>query len=530
MYLWRRPSGFLFQIRIPSDLAPILGKTPLRVKLGQLSTREAERRARLLAGAAEKGFMAARKRAPGKNPAVDAEVENLLAEVDAAITSLSDTSDLDEAERALAIVSERLTTADRDDEIADLLAAVRDRLDAPPAAPSPPPAPLVSDAAGMLLSEAAKPVLDARRAALTADGDGDATYADHIERAVAAFVEIAGDRPLRDYLPVDLQEYANVLARVPKNRSKLREFNGLTLRKAADRNDRMKIPKPRLTSRAIGEYVGAVKSTWRRVTAGVPGVRDIGVVGITAPRSAAKSTVRQGLPVESINTWIAAAATRKGSSHWLPPVAVLTGMRLAELVYLQGGDLCEESGHLVLDLRRPIILNGRSVERPLKTETSERLVAVHPALHEIGFVDYLRSRPDGEWAFPDLHRNAKDPPDAASKRMRHWMVSLGIHAPQSEVFHSLRHNAKAWLRPIVGERTADLQCGHKPGSDGHVGGRYGFRLLLPAELAQIEAAPLPDGLDLTPFVGLDHAAFADLRPPRPVLKRKPIRKGSAAGS
>lgn len=151
MYLWRRPSGYIFQIRIPSDLTLILGRTPLRVKLGALSTREAERRARILAGAAEKGFMAARKRAPGKNPATDAEVENLLAEVDAAITSLSDTSDLDNAERALGLVSERLARADRDDEITGLLAAVRERLDAPPAAPSAPP---VSDAAGMLLSEA----------------------------------------------------------------------------------------------------------------------------------------------------------------------------------------------------------------------------------------------------------------------------------------------------------------------------------------------------------------------------------------
>lgn len=521
MYLWRRPSGFLFQIRIPSDLTPTFGKSLLRVRLGRLSAREAERSARILAGVAERGFMAARKGTPGRPPAIaDADVDNLLAEIDAAMKSLSDTSYLDEAETGLHWISDRLARADRDDEIVDLLGAVRDRLDVPL-----PPTPLVSEpppvatGADALLSEAVKPILEARRAALTSGGDDQ--YANHLDRAMETFIEIVGDKPLRDYLPVDLQEYANVLGRVPKNIKKLREFNGLSLRKAADKNDRMKVPKPRLTARAIGEYTGAVKSTWKRVTASVPGVRDIGAAGITTPRSAAASSVREGLPIESINAWISAAAKREGSFHWLPVVGVLTGMRLAELVYLQGGDLVTVSGRLVFDLRRPIVVRGREVPRPLKTATSKRLVSVHPALEQIGFLEYVRSRPAGAWVFPDIHRKAANPAGAASKRMGYWMKSLGIHSEQEEVFHSLRHNVKAWLRPIVGERTADLQCGHKPGAGGHVGGRYGFRLLTPVELGQIAAAPLPDDLDLGPFIGIDHSAFVD---DRPILKRKPILK------
>jgi hypothetical protein len=45
MYLWRKDSGFFFQMRIPTAHAVNLGATPLRVWLGALKKREAQRRA-----------------------------------------------------------------------------------------------------------------------------------------------------------------------------------------------------------------------------------------------------------------------------------------------------------------------------------------------------------------------------------------------------------------------------------------------------------------------------------------------------
>lgn len=51
-HLWRRPSGFVFQIHIPHRRVDALGRSPFRISLGHLSTDEARRRARILAGRA----------------------------------------------------------------------------------------------------------------------------------------------------------------------------------------------------------------------------------------------------------------------------------------------------------------------------------------------------------------------------------------------------------------------------------------------------------------------------------------------
>lgn len=56
MYLWRKDSGFFFQMRIPARQAVNLGATPLRIWLGTLPKREAQRRATALAVVAGEGF------------------------------------------------------------------------------------------------------------------------------------------------------------------------------------------------------------------------------------------------------------------------------------------------------------------------------------------------------------------------------------------------------------------------------------------------------------------------------------------
>jgi len=358
--------------------------------------------------------------------------------------------------------------------------------------PEPDPRGVTGDS---LFSAAAIPILNGRREALESNGER-SRYADRLDASFRAFIDVIGDKPLKDYLPSDLQTFATVLGRVPANRTKFRAFTGMSLREMADANDRLKAPHARLAESAIEGYVAEVRAVWRATTASVRDVRDLGSASITMPRSAAPSVDRQGLRSDKLNPWLAAAANRPMSEphfRWLPLVGLMTGMRLGELVFLQGTDFVEVEGNLVIDLQRPIIVNGRERPRPLKTKTSRRLVAVHQLLHDVGFVEWAMQRKG--WLFDAFH-TAKDPADAAQKRMAYWMKELGIHSRQSGVFHSLRHNTKAWLRIHVGERTADFQCGHAPSG---VGARYGFRLLEPEEVQQIMQAPLPRGLDFSPY-------------------------------
>jgi integrase len=181
----------------------------------------------------------------------------------------------------------------------------------------------------------------------------------------------------------------------------------------------------------------------------------------------------------------------------MPLVGLLTGMRLGELVYTQGDDFEKKGKHWVINLRKDIVVSGVKKKRPLKTATSKRIVAVHDFLVEVGFVAWARKRPG--FIFDGFHK-AKDPADAASKRMIFWMKSLGIHAAQTDVFHALRHTTKDWLRPHIGDRIANLQCGHALEGEG---AKYGWKTLEPKEVAMVATAPLPDEVDLCGYVELN---------------------------
>jgi integrase len=347
-----------------------------------------------------------------------------------------------------------------------------------------------------LLSVAVAPVLRGRREALEAAGDKN-RYADRLDDAATTFINVIGDKPLKSYVPANLQTYANVLGRIPKNRKKYRVFDGLSLREMADKNDKLKQPYERLAESTIQGSLGDFGAVWQRATAAVPDVRNICVARVTMPRSATPAIEREGLPIEHINLWISSSAERfadGGHFHWMPLVGLMTGMRLGELVYLQPKDFVEIKGNLVIDLDTPLIVRGRERKRPLKTKTSKRTVAIHSSLKELGFVDWAMSQ--DTWVFDHFH-SAKDPADAAQKRMGYWMGRLGIRQTQSAVFHSLRHNAKAWMRLHVPERVADSQCGHAPTGEG---ARYGFKKLIPEEVRRLEKIPLPNEIDLSPFL------------------------------
>lgn len=132
----------------------------------------------------------------------------------------------------------------------------------------------------------------------------------------------------------------------------------------------------------------------------------------------------------------------------------------------------------------------------MKTKTSKRYVAIHPLLHECGFIEYAKNvKSQDGFVFSHFHK-ADDPPDAAQKQMYNWMSGLGIHETQRQVFHSLRHSAKDWIRKQTDDRIADKQFGHAFSS---VSANYGAKLLDPDEVRQIMEISAPKGVDFTPF-------------------------------
>ena len=81
------------------------------------------------------------------------------------------------------------------------------------------------------------------------------------------------------------------------------------------------------------------------------------------------------------------------SQYWLPLLGLFTGARLNELCQLLKSDVGEREGVVVIS-----ILDEESNKR-LKTDAARRFVPIHSKLIELGFLDFVKSCPEGRIFF-----------------------------------------------------------------------------------------------------------------------------------
>jgi len=347
MYLWRKDAGFFFQMRIPARQAVNLGATPLRVWLGALKKREAQRRATALAAAAVEGIsrgmdrqtltrslkaladeletlrraefsaglgaLGARTFASeeaAQGPSADPELvghfrqaearatgrKQAMASVRSRLAAVGQALDTD----AAALAAERAAYAHA---LATVAAIERPAVSAAPVAVPAPVHPVTEGerrdkreiTADTLLSAAGKVILDLRKEAKGESVKGDDRYQERLEHALAAFIDVIGDEPLRYYLPLHMQEFANAMAKCPKNRRKYPQFKGLSILEMAKANAELKKPIPTLSTSAVGSIVSEVGNLWAKATASVANVKDLKSYKITMPGNARRATTREGL-------------------------------------------------------------------------------------------------------------------------------------------------------------------------------------------------------------------------------------------
>ncbi|MFG1295198.1 tyrosine-type recombinase/integrase [Xanthobacter variabilis] len=534
-YLWRRPSGWAFQIGIPKA-SRHLGVSPFRIALGRLDATEAHRRARILAGwatVAMEGSVSRQEVSRGlaalaaELDAIDQQVRNtdlrMLnatstwreeaehgASADPDVIGLFRNKEAEHRGRLDVLRSMRTrlehlgAEIKRDgegweaeraayDRTVDRLASMRES----PAVDLP------------LLSVAAPPIIEAREKAIgTTSG-----YPARLRRVIRAFVSVVGDKPVDQYMPVDLQTFVTTIGGLPKTWSTDKRLRDLPPLDVIDRAKRIKGLQP-ISKTTVAEYLAEFRTVWMTIRATYPDhVRALSHedVHVTQPRFAARPVKRLGLPIEAINAWLTHAAhERRPDDRFLPLLGALTGARLGELVGLQVGDIQPFRDHWTINLIEDVEdEDGATQERQVKTEQSRRLIALPDAIVGTGFIEWVTGLRSGT-LWPQLLRSAR-PHATASKRMMRTMKAVGIHGP-GQTFHSLRHGYKDYLRSMkVPERTIDQQVGHAHDS---AGASYGAATLRPDEIATIATLPLSDGLDLYPYVGPRSATTRRRHSPR----------------
>lgn len=129
---------------------------------------------------------------------------------------------------------------------------------------------------------------------------------------------------------------------------------------------------------------------------------------------------------------------RGEAGYWIPLIALYHGMRLEEIGQLRLTDIKTEAGIPYMNV--DTVFDDQS----LKTATSIRMVPIHHAVRDLGFLDYIEKlrRSRQTHVFPLLDHSRDKCTRAFSKWInRHFREVCGI-TDRKKVFHSFRHTFK----------------------------------------------------------------------------------------
>jgi integrase len=316
---------------------------------------------------------------------------------------------------------------------------------------------------------------------------------------IALFIELIGDHPVDTYSVTDLQAYVNLLKYWPAKLKERPEVESIrqVLKDNADHH-----LEPLAIKTLRDGYVTGVKSVVAYGERHLGFKNQIRGARIDYPETAKPTVPSEPLASHKISQLLLTAVeTGELDYTMLPLLGLLTGRRLALLVYLRGNDIREKYKGVWVAQTPGIILVGKVWKRvPYKTDASITYFVLHQFLVEIGFVEWAASLGD-RFIFQELTRLV-DPSKSASQYMGRLFERAEIKDTRSEVFHSLRGGYIDESRDQdVSARDSKLQVGHEVGADEH--DLYGFRALSEKTARRLATLELNPEIDLSVYRGLD---------------------------
>ena len=313
------------------------------------------------------------------------------------------------------------------------------------------------------------------------------------------FIELMCDPVLGDIDRELVREYMERLAGVPHDSNRLRgpgkKYHGVDIQgliKAAG-TDRLELIGPGRAGRYVQKIGEAFK--WATKSGYMRDDPTAGMVATLGPSEKVKDQDKRQLfdsamllRIFAQNWWrngrseLAANGERKTApyKYWIPLLALYTGARLNELAQLYLGDVRRsEAGtwHLDfnLDGEGKIDPSGKKGgDKRLKTINAQRVIALHPELIRMGFLEYVTALRDAGHSrlFPELgHDKEKGYGKIAGQWFNEHFLDgkLKIERGVGLSFHSFRHTfLTACDRIDMPDRMRDDLAGHAPvGSTGH---------------------------------------------------------------
>jgi integrase len=303
---------------------------------------------------------------------------------------------------------------------------------------------------------------------------------DETARFLNWFLQLVGDKGVREISREDVRAFEDALAKLPGNLPK-----GTRLREVLASD-----PASGLAAGTRAKCIGRIRSLLNFLEAE-------GWINATP----AKGRPRHGKRGEQEGRYepfsdddlaaIFTAEFRRSTldatqpaRYWLPLTALYSGARRGEVAQLHVGDVRQIDGIWVLDL------TARREGQSVKTESSRRIVPVHSQLVALGLIEYTQRRGGAGTGllFPEVELNANGWGDAEGKWFGRWLRTQARISDSRKVFHSFRHTVVHRLKSTgTPEYLIARVVGHANAS--MTTGRYG------GELSARDMVPIVERLD-----------------------------------
>lgn len=261
-----------------------------------------------------------------------------------------------------------------------------------------------------------------------------------VERSLRDLFELMGDMPVESFNVQQARLLKDRLCRCPQYFGLRPEFEGKTLRQVVESAGTYKT----ITAVTVNNRLRKLSAfmNWCKSNGYIAGNPLAGLKVMTGSAKEARLSFEQHDLSILLNLDVLKAEARKHPwRYWLPLLGRFTGARLEELCQLHIADFFTLQG---VDCIR--IDDGHEFQK-LKNSSSRRTLPIHPALIQLGLLDYVNNQrnQNSDRLFPELEPVRGKLGHAPSKWFSRYRTKMGVSDPK-KTFHSFRHTMIDELR------------------------------------------------------------------------------------
>lgn len=310
-----------------------------------------------------------------------------------------------------------------------------------------------------------------------------------VERSLRDLFELMGDMHVEAFDVQQARLLKDRLSRCPQYFGLRPEYEGKTLKQVVESGAIYKT----ITAVTVNNRLRKLSAfmNWCKSNGYVADNPLVGLKVMTGSAKEARLSFEQHDLTTLLNLDALKTEARKYQwRYWLPLLGRFTGARLEELCQLHVADFITLQG---IDCIR--IDDGHESQK-LKNSSSRRTLPIHPALIQLGLLDYvnaLRTK-NSDRLFPELEPVRGKLGHAPSKWFSRYRTKMGICDPK-KTFHSFRHTMIDDLRDAnVQDSLIKRIAGHEDSAVTF--GVYGSRIPIKAMAEALGHLSLPSTFNL----------------------------------